>query len=228
MFGWMTMMTFKLIMESERTMATSLILYIEREMLQKYERLDAAYHDGHAQMVIKQSLVIARHYTVVQDMEYAIAAFHDLGLEDDRKTYHLESALIVRETECFQEWSSTEEIEAMAQAMEDHRASSDQEHSSIQGKIVAETDLILVPEKIIERSVQYSLSNYPQFDRESQWKHTPEHPHEKYAESGYLKLYFPELPNVQRHQTLYAVIKDEASLRTNFDKIYDTETTKTQ
>lgn len=90
-------------------MYPSLVLYIEREVLPRYERFDAAHREDHAQMVIKQSLGIARHYPVIQEMVYAIAAFHDLGLEVDRKTHHLESGRIVRETERLKEWFSPED-----------------------------------------------------------------------------------------------------------------------
>lgn len=202
-------------------MTTSLILYIEREVLPRYERFDAAHREDHAQMVIKQSLEIARHYPVIQEMVYAIAAFHDLGLEVDRKTHHLESGRIVRKCERLKEWFSAEEIETMAQAVEDHRASSDHEPRSIYGKIVAEADRFIEPEKIIERTVQYGLANYPNLNKEGHWRRTLDHLHEKYAEGGYLKLYFPESPNVQRLESLRERINDEPQLRTIFEKIYN-------
>lgn len=91
-------------------------------------------------MVIRQSLEIAWHYAVNIEMVYAIAAFHDLGLAIDRKTHHLESGRIVREYQRLVEWFTQEEIETMAQAVEDHRASLDHEPRSIYGKIVAEGD----------------------------------------------------------------------------------------
>lgn len=202
-------------------MTTSLILYIEREVLPGYERFDAAHREDHAQMVIKQSLEIATHYPVNQEMVYAIAAFHDLGLEVDRKTHHLESGRIVRKCERLKEWFSAEEIETMAQAVEDHRASSDHEPRSIYGKIVAEADRFIEPEKIIERTVQYGLANYPNLNKEGHWRRTLDHLHEKYAEGGYLKLYFPESPNVQRLESLRERINDEPQLRTIFEKIYN-------
>ena len=211
-------------------MNPSLVSYIEREVIPRYERFDAAHRVDHAQMVIEQSLDIAsrlvgelkvaKHYPVIQEMVYAIAAFHDLGLEVDRKTHHLESGRIVRETERLREWFSPEEIETMAQAVEDHRASSDHEPRSIYGKIVAEADRFIEPEKIIERTVQYGLANYPEYDKEGHWQRTLDHLHEKYAEGGYLKLWFAESPNVARLESLREIIKDEARLRLIFERIY--------
>lgn len=88
-------------------MNTDLTLYIEREIIPKYNGFDKAHREDHARMVIEQSLEIAsrlvgqlkgaRHYAVNMEMVYAVAAFHDLGLAIDRKTHHLESGRIVRE-----------------------------------------------------------------------------------------------------------------------------------
>lgn len=201
-------------------MRTSLILYIEREILPRYEQFDAAHQVDHAQIVIKQSLEIAKHYSVIQEMVYAIAAFHDLGLAVDRKTHHLESGRIVREDSRLREWFSQEEIETMAQAVEDHRASSDHEPRSIYGKIVAEADRFIEPEKIIERTIQYGLGHYPELNKEGHWRRTLDHLHEKYAKGGYLKLYFPESPNVRCLAALREIIKDEARLRGIFEKLF--------
>lgn len=202
-------------------MNTGLTLYIEREILPRYNGFDKAHREDHARMVIAQSLDIARHYALNMEMVYVVAAFHDLGLAIDRKIHHLESGRIVREDPRLHEWFTQEEIETMAQAVEDHRASSDHEPRSIYGKIVAEGDRYIEPEKIIERTVQYGLDHYPELDKEGHWQRTLDHLHEKYAEGGYLKLCFPESPNVERLNSLREIIKDESRLRRIFDRIYN-------
>lgn len=200
---------------------TGLTLYIEREILPRYNGFDKAHRENHARMVIAQSLGIARHYALNMEMVYTIVAFHDLGLAIDRKTHHLESGRIVREDPRLHEWFTQEEIETMAQAVEDHRASSDHEPRSIYGKIVAEGDRYIEPEKIIERTVQYGLDHYPKLDKEGHWQRTIDHLHDKYAEGGYLKLWLPESPNVERLNSLREIIKDESRLRRIFDRIYN-------
>lgn len=201
-------------------MNTGLTLYIEKEIIPRYKGFDKAHREDHVRMVIEQSLEIARHYGINLDMVYAIAAFHDLGLEVDRKTHHLESGRIIREDPRLREWFSQEEIETMAQAVEDHRASSDHEPRSIYGKIVAEADRFIEPEKIIERTVQYGLDHYPELDKDGHWRRTLYHLHEKYAEGGYLKLWLPESPNIERLEALREIIKDEPRLRCIFNNIY--------
>ena len=166
-------------------------------------------------------LELARHYDVNEDMVFAIAAYHDTGLEVDRKTHHLESGRIVRSDLNLRRWFSEEQIEVMARAVEDHRASSDREPRSIYGKIVAEADRQIDPDTIIRRTVQYGLSHYPELDREGHWERTLEHLLEKYAQGGYLRLWIPESSNAQRLKELQTLIKDRKALRALFEKTFD-------
>ena len=119
------------------------------------------------------------------------------------------------------QWFSEDRIETMAQAVEDHRASSDHEPRSIYGKIVAEADRQIDPETIIRRTVQYGLSHYPELDREGHWLRMLDHLNEKYAEGGYLKLWIPESDNALKLKELHGIIKDREYLKSLFDKFYD-------
>lgn len=202
----------------------SLQNYIETSILPMYDGFDAAHQRNHADMVIDQSLQIAAGLNVNMDMVYAIAAYHDTGLTAGRKTHHLVSGTIVREDIRLREWFSGEEIETIAQACEDHRASSDHEPRSIYGKIVAEADRFIDPDTIILRTVQYGLANYPELDLEGHWQRTLAHLHEKYAEGGYLRLWFDNSPNVSRLEALRTIIKDVQLLREKFNHLYDSLT----
>ena len=195
--------------------------YIEENIIPRYDSFDAAHRRDHVRYVISQSLELARYYDVNEDMVYAIAAYHDTGLEVDRKTHHLESGRIVRQDSKLRQWFTPEQIEVMAQAVEDHRASSDHQPRSIYGKIVAEADRQIDEETIIRRTVQYGLSHYPELDREGHWERTLEHLLEKYAEGGYLRLWIPESPNAARLRELQEKIKDRQALRALFETIYN-------
>ena len=153
-------------------------------------------------------------------MVYVIAAYHDTGLAVDRKTHHLESGRIIRSDQCLRQWFDEDQIETMAQAVEDHRASSDHEPRSIYGKIVAEADRQIDPETIIRRTVQYGLSHYPGLDREGHWNRMLEHLNEKYAEGGYLRLWIPESDNAAKLRELHGLIRDRDYLESMFDKFY--------
>lgn len=194
--------------------------YIQSEILPRYDHFDKAHQRDHVGKVIEESLFLAQFYPVDKDMIYAIAAYHDTGLVAGRETHHLVSGRIIREDTALRQWFSEEQIETMAQAVEDHRASSDHEPRSIYGKIVAEADRDIEPLKIVRRTVQYGLSHYPELDKEGHWQRTLDHLHEKYAEGGYLKLFIPQSHNAEQLDQLRKLIKDEVKLRAVFEDIF--------
>lgn len=195
--------------------------YIKSDILPLYDGFDAAHRRDHVDMVIEQSIEIAADLDVDMEMVYTIAAYHDTGLTEGRKTHHLASGRIVREDAWLRNRFSDEQIEIMAQACEDHRASTDHEPRSIYGKIVAEADRFIDPDTIILRTVQYGLANFPELDKEGHWQRTLDHLHEKYAEGGYLRLWFANRPNAARLDSLRAIIKEEPILRKKFDHLYE-------
>ena len=195
--------------------------YIESEIIPRYDNFDAAHRRDHVEYVIAQSLKLAEHYDVDRDMVYVIAAYHDTGLAVDRKTHHLESGRIMRADRNLRQWFSEGQIETMARAVEDHRASSDHEPRSIYGKIVSEADRQIDPETIIRRTVQYGLSHYPELDREGHWQRMLDHLNEKYAEGGYLRLWIPESDNAGKLKELHEIIKDRDYLESLFDRFYE-------
>ena len=205
-------------------MTPSLVRYIEDEIIPRYAAFDKAHREDHARAVIERALAMGRNYPIDEDMLYTAAACHDLGLAVDRKTHHLESGKIIRADERLREWFTPDQVETIAQAAEDHRASATTPPRSIYGALVAEADRMIVPETIIRRTVQFGLSHYPELDKEGHWERTLEHLHEKYAEGGYLHLLIPGSPNEAPLARLRAIIRDENHLRLLFDTIFAEET----
>ncbi len=198
--------------------------FIETEIIPRYASFDKAHREDHARAVVRRALALAAHYPEVsRNMVYAAAACHDLGLAADRATHHLHSGSIIRNMEQLGRWFSQEEIETIAQAAEDHRASSDHEPRSMYGRIVAEADRLIDPVRIIRRTVQFGLSHYPELPKESHWERTLEHLHEKYDYGGYLKLWIPESPNAAKLEELRRIIADKAELRSVFEQAYNDE-----
>ena len=205
-------------------MRDSLLQYLENEVIPRYAAFDKAHREDHARAVVSRALAMSAQYPEIDtEMLYTAAACHDLGLSVDRKTHHLDSGRIIRSDARLREWFTPEQIETIAQAAEDHRASLDHEPRSVYGRIIAEADRQIEPETIVRRTVQFGFAHYPELDREEHWRRTLEHLHEKYAEGGYLKLWIPESPNAGRLAALRALIADEPRLRTLFDAIFDAE-----
>ena len=194
--------------------------YIESAIFPRYKDFDPAHRIDHALQVIAESLKLAKHYDVDERMVYTIAAYHDIGLCEGRERHHLVSGRMLRADERLYEWFTDEEIETMAQAVEDHRASLDHAPRSIYGRIVAEADRLIDPMTVLLRTVQYGLSHYPELDKEEHYQRYCEHLQEKYAKGGYLKLWIPESDNAARLAELRVLIADEVRKRAAFERIY--------
>lgn len=197
--------------------------YIESEIIPRYDNFDGAHRRDHVRSVIGQSQELSRYYDVNPEILYAAAAYHDLGLCEGREKHHLVSGRIIREDKMLLNWFSVEEIEVIAEAAEDHRASNETPPRSIYGKIIAESDRLIDPETVIRRTVQYGFAHYPQMNREQMWERTLTHLQKKYGYGGYLKLWIPESSNSCRLEELRKIIADEKRLRSMFDRFYDEE-----
>ena len=202
----------------------SIVSYISSEILPRYDSFDAAHRRDHVEMVIKQSLEIAEHLDVNINMVYVIAAYHDTGLCEGREHHHEVSARIIKADENLRKWFTEEQIQTMADAAEDHRASAKNEPRTIYGRIVAEADRIIDPETIVRRTIQYGLDPYPELSKEQQYDRMMQHLHEKYGRNGYLKLYIPFSRNRAQMEQLWHLMEQPALLRETFERIYLQET----
>ena len=133
------------------------------------------------------------------------------------------SGEIIRSDKRLREWFSEEDIERIAEAAEDHRASSDHAPRSLYGCIIAEADRFIEAGTIIRRTAQYSLQHYPQLSREGHLSRCIGHLKEKYGDGGYLKLWIPGSPNARRLEELRAIIRDEPQVTRLTQQILDEE-----
>ena len=219
---------------------SSLEKYIYEDIVPRYAGFDSAHREDHALTVLNQAkrLLDSREEWLerqitdsedtsqewAQPVEWnillAAAACHDLGLVNGRERHHLDSGRIIRNDSRLKEWFSDDEIETIAQAAEDHRASGKSEPRSIYGKLVAEADRVINGETIIVRTVQFGLNNYPCLDEDGHMERAVSHLREKYGRGGYLKLWIPWSDNAVRLAALQDIIADEDSIYQEVRRIY--------
>ena len=200
--------------------------YIESEILPRYDGFDAAHRRDHADVVVNRSVELAQRLGADVEMAYVIAAYHDTGLAVGRDVHHTESKRILLADSELKRWFSEEDIATMGDAVEDHRASSKQPPRTIYGRIVAEADRLIEPLTILRRTVQFTLTHYPDLDMEQGYERLLEHMREKYDYGGYLKLWIEESDNAQRLDELRKIIADKPLLRRLYETIYTEETEK--
>ncbi|MBO4498805.1 MAG: HD domain-containing protein [Bacteroidaceae bacterium] len=195
--------------------------YIRKNIIPMYDCFDGSHDRDHVLTVIDRCMSLADRFGTDRNMLYTAAAYHDTGLSICRETHHLESGRIIRSDVTLAKWFSPEQIEVIAQAAEDHRASAAREPRSIYGLILAEADRTIEPETIVCRTVRYGLSHYAELDKEGQWNRALKHLVEKYGEEGYLKLWLKDSPNAEGLESLRAIIRDRSRLRALFERFYD-------
>ena len=211
--------------------------YIYDEIVPKYASFDDAHKEDHALTVINESMKLLDgmnewvnsqmdlddtwKVSVDRSILKMAAACHDLGLINGRDRHHLDSGEIIRKDTKLLKWFSPDEIETIAQAAEDHRASSATDPRSIYGKLVAEADRIINGETVISRTIQFGFRHYPGLSSEEHIERAINHLKEKYGRGGYLKLWIPWSDNAARLHALQDLIADETAIRSAVEKAYN-------
>jgi uncharacterized protein len=206
-----------------------LLKYIYEDIVPEYASFDPAHREDHALTVIGQAMELldrmpiwlkehpedAKVWDIPVDRNIlmAAAACHDLGLINGRDNHHLDSGKIIRTDERLREWFTPEQIETIAQAAEDHRASGKSAPRSIYGMLVAEADRVIEGDTIIRRTIQFGFKHYPDLDREGHMARAISHLREKYGRGGYLKLWIPWSDNAARLNELQEIIADDEAVR---------------
>ena len=210
---------------------TGLEHYIHNDITSRYADFDPAHREDHVLTVISQAMELLDRLPdwiagqkalgndvslwdapVRRDILLAAAACHDLGLVNGRDNHHLDSGKIIREDPNLRKWFSNDEIETIAQAAEDHRASGKSAPRSIYGMLVAEADRVIDGETIIRRTVQFGMKHYPDLDFDGHIERAVAHLCEKYGRGGYLKLWIPWSDNAARLAELQDIIADDKAV----------------
>lgn len=205
----------------DKNVSLDLMEFIETEILPRYANFDQAHRLSHVNNVIRQSLDLARKIGADINMAYAIAAYHDLGLEGPRAIHHVTSGKILLADNRLRRWFSTEKIKIMKEAVEDHRASASHAPRSIYGKIVAEADRELDPMVVFKRTILYGKDHYSEMSKEQQWKRFTEHLKNKYSNTGYIKLWIPGSSNEKKLKEIRDYINNPVKLREIFDQMFE-------
>ena len=194
--------------------------YIE-SLIERYTDFDPAHNIDHVRTVIRNSEYIATSMMNDEDIELdmnmvrIIAAMHDLGLKYDRKIHHIKSGEIVRQEEELKDYFNEEQIEIIAKAVEEHRASYKGEYTSIYSQIVSDADRMNTAEEYIARTYKWSRLHYPELNQVELYEEVKQHLRHKYGEQGYARFntkYAEETINEMRK----TIVNDEA-----FNKVYD-------
>lgn len=176
-----------------------IIEYIESEILPKYSSIGGHTSD-HINQVINRSLKFFEQAPELNiDMVYMIAAYHDLGRLIDNDTHNIESAKLLRKDEFIKKHFSDEEINIMAEAVEDHRASLGHEPRSKYGKLVSSADRNTNMNDMLSRVFDYTKHIHPEMNEDEVIEEARVHLRKKYSPDGYAAktMYFDDADFVE-------------------------------
>lgn len=166
--------------------------HIEQNIYPQYDKNDTAHQLDHIKYVTTRSLNFAANNEADEEMAYVIAAYHDLGCAIDRETHEMISAKILREDSVISRYFTSEQINTMAEAIEDHRASCDHVPRSIYGKIISTADRDTSYENLIRRVWKYNSANHSDSTNREIAEFARGHIIKKFGREGYAKkrIYF--------------------------------------
>lgn len=205
-----------------------LVKYIENEIFPLYDRNEEGHGIEHIKTVIKRSLELAPKYDVNLNMVYTIASYHDLGHYIDRKIHEKISADIFMKDEKIRQWFMDEQRNTIKEAIEDHRASSNNKPRSIYGMIISTADRTIIDiDNTIKRSYSYGKRNYVGLSEEEQIERVYNHLTEKYGENGYAKIYLEDNEFDEAIKKLRQALSNKEEFIKRVKKVVGTVTTNT-
>lgn len=138
----------------------ALIGYVTKNIFPRYEKY---YSHGmlHINNVIDNMMMLADYYDLDKNMAYAIASYHDIGLNANREKHEQESGKVLRNDGELKRHFTEAQIEIMAQAVEDHRGSRKERPRNFYGECVSDSDRDFDIPTLAKRQIATSLKNYP-------------------------------------------------------------------
>lgn len=170
---------------------------IEENIFPQYENNNIGGHGiDHIKYVIERSFEIIKEFNldVDKNMAYVTAAYHDLGYKRNPEKHEEVSSEMFKEDQNMNKFFNEEQINTIADAIADHRASSKHEARNIYGKIVSSADRNISVNTTLKRSILFYKTKYKNEDIkdmdiiENSYKKLSS----KYGKGGYAKMYYPD------------------------------------
>ena len=195
--------------------------YVQNKILPQYDNFDKAHNRKHVERVLKNSFAIARNFDVDINKVYVTAAYHDVGLPQGRSEHEKHSSAYLLADMRLKEWFSECDLMEIAEAIQDHRASSGYVPRSIYGKIIADADRDIDYTTILTRAIPYFVECYPNSTKEQLFDCFYKEIQDKYGENGYLKLWLDTEPNRSNLTEIRNILADSGKFKADFIRIFN-------
>jgi len=168
--------------------------YIEENILTQYNLIGNLRK--HVETVIERSFELAETFKldVNPDILYTIAAFHDIGYKIDPEKHEIMSSEIFFKDKNMNKFFNEKEKQLIAEAIIDHRGSSEDEPRSIYGKLISSADREFSADNLLKSTILYQADKHKSENLsnieiiEISFKKILS----KYGKDCYAKMYYPD------------------------------------
>lgn len=188
--------------------------YIQENVLTLYGDNIGGHGLDHINSVIDRSFELVKEFDLDVDlnMVYVVAAFHDLGYKSNPDEHEEVSSKMFISDSKMKEFFTADQINVIAEAIIDHRASLEYEARSVYGKIVSSADREISVDNMLQRSVLFQAD-----------KHKDENPtimqvidysyaklSSKYGKCGYAKMYYQDKKYIDYLDRMQEILEDKS------------------
>lgn len=192
----------------------------------QYKNFDKAHSISHFNFVTNNCVeygkeLIKQGESVDLEIAFVVGALHDIGIAEGREGHAKSSGKFVRACKELKQWFSDEQIEMIAQAVEDHSSHLEYEPRSIYGKLVADADRNNSLYLVFSRPVKFGIKNESFRTRQSHIDRVYEFVQNKFGRNGYVK-YHLNIPQTRKEQqAVWELLDDEKACKAYIAGLFD-------
>ena len=200
--------------------------WITKTIKPQYKNFDKAHSISHFNFVTKNcveygSELIKQGKKVDLEIAFLVGALHDIGIVNGREGHAKSSGTFVRQCKDLETWFSKEQIEMIAQAVEDHSSHLEYEPRSIYGKIVADADRNNSLFLVFSRPVKYGIKNESFRTRQEHIDRVYDFVKNKFGRNGYVKYHLNITQTRKEQQAVWELLDDEKLCKSYIAGIFD-------
>ena len=202
------------------------LAYINKNVKPLYKTFDKAHNLSHFKFVTENCVVYAQELIKKGEMinleiAYVVGALHDIGISKGREGHAKSSGKIVRNDKQLKSLYTEEEVEMIAQAVEDHSSHLEYEPRSIYGKIVADSDRNNTMYLVFSRPTKYGLKHEKGLDRQGHINKVYDFVQNKFGRNGHVKYWLDISETRKEQQKVWSLLDNEEFCKMYIGGIFD-------
>lgn len=159
--------------------------YIEKNILSVYNLNDKGHNQNHIEFVLKRAFEISKKYNINYNILYVSVCFHDIACHINRDLHEKLSAKIAFEDKFLNNYFNKEDMNIIKEAIEDHRASSNNIPRNLYGKILSSADRKVSIKDYFVASLFFGESDISLVDMNEAINKSYDHAIKKFGKDGY-------------------------------------------